>query len=315
VTWADLQLSGHIIFTAGTQGVDQLDLASGAVTSLFQPADPQTSWALAQTVAPDGRQMIVAYAPPPEQGQIQFGYTHLYRLAMNGPQALEPLIPAANSKEAYFDPTWSPDGKFVYYTRLVDSATLSETATYQIERLSFPGGQPEAVVDNAFWPRLSADGSALVYVTFDPLKPANQLYVASADGQNPRHIDLPAQFQAVDSPFFSLDGDFIYFSAISTYNPAQASWLDRLLGVQTAFADGSPADWWRVPAAGGPPQLVAEVLDTGMYGVPAPDGRHIAYISGSGLYVMNLDGRALTALVSIENIPGSIGSASVDWLP
>jgi Tol biopolymer transport system component len=115
---------------------------------------------------------------------------------------------------------------------------------------------------------------------------------------------------------FSPDSKNLIFSGITdgTLGPA-LSWLDRLLGVHAAYADGSPADWWTVPAAGGAPRQLTHVNDSSMYGVFSPDGQHVAYISASGLFVMKPDGTGITQLMSIAELQGSVGTATVNWLP
>src|SRR6185369_6586694 len=75
VTWADQHLTGKLIFTAGTEGVLQFDLATGNVTNLFAPPDPINSWVVAAAISANPPQQVIAYAPPPVGGDIQFGYT------------------------------------------------------------------------------------------------------------------------------------------------------------------------------------------------------------------------------------------------
>ena len=102
---------------------------------------------------------------------------------------------------------------------------------------------------------------------------------------------------------------------ISTTGFARRSWLDRVFGVEIALADGSPADWWRVPVAGGQPEQLTHIYDTSLYGVFSPDGQHIVYCSGSGLSVMNADGTGVTSLLTPDKIPGMVGVSTVNWIP
>ena len=162
---------------------------------------------------------------------------------------------------------------------------------------------------NAFWPRLSPDGSQLVYVSFDPNSNVNDLYVANSDGTHARLVLPSGTFQAVDAPLFSPDGSMIMFSAVARGPTPALSWLDQLLGVQIASAHNIPSDWWRVPVSGGKPEQLTHILDTGMYASFAPDAQHVAFVSASGLYVMEPDGKGLVQLLGF----GPIGT--VDWLP
>jgi hypothetical protein len=314
VTWADRHLTGKLIFTAGTEGVLQFDLATGTVTSLFAPSDPINSWVVASAVFSTPKQQVMAYAPPPLGGDIQFGYTTLYSLPPGGGPP-QPLFTQVQPKESYFDPTWSPDGRWLYYVHLTTPVTQTATSRFAIERLAYPGGQPSVVVQDAFWPRVSPDGQHLAFVHYDYQIGLQTLFVANPDGSQQRQIQLPAGFQSTDSPMFAPDNQTILFSGITVGPIAPSlSWLDRLLGVRAAYADGNPADWWSVPAAGGRPKQLTHINDSSMYGNFAPDGQHVAYISASGLFVMKPNGADIVLLLSTTDLPGSVGTATVDWI-
>jgi Tol biopolymer transport system component len=317
VTWGDLGLTGKIVITAGTQGVDQLDLTTGEVTAMFRTPNPGLSWVIGQSLSPDGRLMVMAYAPPPPAGKTQTGYTDLVIVPTDGSAEPQPLVERADPDEDFIWPAWSPDGEFVYFVHITPPEQNSYLSHFVIERLAYPDGQPEMIADNAIWPRLSSDGSKLTYVVFDPVSAAQSLYVSDPDGRDPRHIELPGSIISIDSPMFTPDGDWIMFSGITqglSGAPAP-SFLSRLLKPQPAFANGAPADWWRVPVSGGTPEKLTNILDLGMYGTFSPDGAHVAYSSYTGLFVMNLDGTNVVELLGIENIPGTIGQATINWLP
>jgi hypothetical protein len=315
ITWADRGLSGKLVFTAGTQGVLQLDLATGDQTILFAPPDAINSWVVAAARSPVADSLVIAYTPPPPAGGVQFGYASLFTLDLATGGEPQPLFNRVITKETFFDPTWSPDGHWLYYVHLTAPLTATASSRFAIERIEFPSGAPEVVVEDAFWPRLSSDGSQLAYVHYDQLNGANTLFVAAANGSQSRQIALPATFQSVDSPMFTPDGATIVFSGINGQGAAALSWLDRLMGVQTAYADGSPADWFSIPAAGGQPQQMTHINDTSMYGAFAPDGKQIAYISGSGVFLMNVDGSGILPLLSVNDLPGSVGTATMNWVP
>ena len=57
--------------------------------------------------------------------------------------------------------------------------------------MAYPGGQPEKLIDNAFWPRLSPDGSKMAYVSFVPSTNSNDLYIANVDGSDAKLV-MPA---------------------------------------------------------------------------------------------------------------------------
>jgi Tol biopolymer transport system component len=315
--WASLNLAGRIIFTRATEGVWQLDLETGAAEQLFQPPDKNTSWINSASVSPDGQQIVVAYAPPPQPGEVQFGYTDLYLMPADGSAAPTLFLARPDPRESYFNPIWSPDGRHIYFAHLdqiqVPGSNPPEfTFQYNVERAAYPDGQPELIAPNAFWPRLSEDGAQLVYISVDPQTFDNDLHVANADGTNARRFAELADFPAVDAPLFSPDGSAILFSAVSqsiAARPGELSWLEGMMGVKTASAHNVPSDWWRIPIGGGPPEQLTKIYDTGLYGDFAPDGRHMAFLSLRGLTVMTPDGQNLAGLSS----NGAYGT--VDWIP
>ena len=325
--WAGLGLSGRLQYTLGKLGVVSLDLATGARRTLFTP--PADAWLTSASTSPDGARLALAYAPPPPAGEAQLGYTGLYELPgdcaqrANGctPADLTSLVVRTDPHEAYFSPVWSLDGQFLYFAHFTPSQGDSNTPfKYTLERLALPDGPREVLVENAIWPALSPDGRQIVFVWFDPEDYSNDLHIANADGTDERVLVDPTLFEAVDAPFFSADGQSVIFSAVGNgagaaptpTAPPAAAWLDRLLGVGTAWAapelHNVPSDWWRVPVAGGAPERLTQIFDTGLYGDSAPDGSFLAFISASGVYVMKPDGADVTRLARES------GGSTVEWL-
>ena len=307
--WTRLKLGGHLIYIQGTRQLISLDLTSGQQTTLFDA--PDNAWISAASISKDGKQVVLAYAPPPKDpSQQQFGYTDIYTLPADGSSAPQVLLQRASDKEAFFNPVWSADGKYVYYSHLIPDPNNSQKYTnfkYDLERVAV-GGQPQKVLDSAFWPRLSPDGTKLAYVSFDPKNNANDLYLADIDGGNSKLVLPAGTFFAVDAPVFSPDSQTILFSAVGEPQKTQLSWFDQLTGVQIAEAHSVPSDWWRV-SIGGKPERVTNIADMGMYGDFSPDGKHVAFVSATGLFVMNPDGSNLVQL--FNNGP----SGTVNWTP
>lgn len=307
--WARLSLAGRLIFTQSNEGVWELDLATGARRPLFQPAQKEAAWVNAAAVSPDGQAILIAYAPPPPPGEIQFGYTDLYVMPADGSAPPQPFLTRARPRDSLFNPVWSPDGRHVYFAQLTWTQSTGKVQ-YTVERVGYPAGAREVVATNAYWPRLSADGQSLVYVTVDPDTLAGTLMIAAADGAQARALLDPDAFPAVDAPLFTPDGAAVVFSAVSGRGAARGEpWWERWGGVQVAEAHNVPSDWWQVPVDGGAPVQLTQVYDVGLYGDFAPDGRYLAFISQQGLHVMRPDGTSLITLAS----PGAFGT--VDWVP
>jgi Tol biopolymer transport system component len=307
--WASAKLSGHLIYVKVPRQIVQLDLATGVRTILFNA--PNNAFVSAAQVSPDGKWIVMAYAPP-EDPNLQSASTDLYVMPADGSTAPQVLLKRNTPKEDFFNPVWSADGKYVYYSHLmqdINGTSKYTNFTYDLERAAYPGGQPQKLIDNAFWPRLSPDGSKLAYVSFAPATNSNDLYLAQPDGSQPKLVMPAGAFPAVDAPLFAPDGKTITFSAVGRPQLPSLSWLDQLMGVQIAEAHNVPSDWWRVSIDGGKPEQLTHINGTGMYADFAPDGQHIAFASITGLFVMQPDGGNLIQL-SNEGLGGS-----VSWTP
>jgi Tol biopolymer transport system component len=325
--WADMGLTGRLVYSLGTQGVQQVDLETGEQRVLFTV--PKDGWLTAGSVSEADQRLALAYAPPPPEGSVQLGYTDVYLLPGDCAERaggctaadLTPVVERAEPNEAYFSPLWTTDGQTLYYAHFMPSqGTAGSSFKYTLERTRVPAGEPagarEHVADDAFWPALSPDGSQIAYVYSDPNDYSNHLYVAGADGSNPRQLTTPEMFEAVDAPIFSDDGAQVIFSAVgegpSSGGAAPLAWLDWLMGAQPAeaapLAHNVPSDWWEIPAAGGTPRRLTQVYDTGLFGDLSPDGRHIAYLSASGLYVIERDGSNRQLLLPIS------GFGTLEWI-
>jgi Tol biopolymer transport system component len=298
---ADFGLTGQFLFlTSSVEGqkLVKLDLVSGALTTLF--AAPNQSWMSDGAVSPDGRQIVVTYAPPPAADKGEFSPPGLYTMPLAGAGSLLPILEPDDRNEAYSTPAWSPDGRYLYYSHLVYSAADGYLPHYTIERWAYPGGQPQVLVKDGLWPSLSPDGSKLAYLSFNLDTQATTLSLADADGAHAVPVLAPDAFPIVDAHFFTPDGQQIIFSAVGEQPVSQGSDLEKWLGVGTARAHNLPSDWWRISVGGGQPERLTQIYSSGLYGAYAPDGSRIAFIDYSGLYLMNPDGSEIAQLLQIS---------------
>lgn len=307
VLWQELDLSGRLVFVEGAQRVTDLDLASGALRVLFQA--PFGGWVTSASLSPDGRSIALAYSEPPPTGEVA-SYTGIYILPADGLAGPTPLLLPPGPEEAYFGPAFAPDGAALYLVHLERSPDDPVQAYRQtLGRFRLGEGEVDPLVDDAFWPSVSPDGLHLAYVTIDPDDFTNTLFLAASDGETATPAVEPGFLPYVDSPVFSRDSAWLYLSAVGRGGIAQSNGLDRLLGVVPAGAHSLPSDWWRVPVQGGPPERLTDLSQSGLFGAFAPDGRHFAFLSSTGLYVMDPDGSNVTALLN------TWASGSLDWIP
>jgi Tol biopolymer transport system component len=318
ITWADLQLTGKLVYISATEGsndpilgINILNLVSGEIDQIF--TGPDISWIYYMSVSPDNRQLIMAYSSPPQNHDPIS--QELYTLPLDGSQPPQLFVAPPTQYDQYIQAEWSPDGKYIYYVHNnnQNQPIGQYYPIYEIYRMAYPNGQPEKIADQAFWPRLSEDGSRLVYISMDPTTGTNSIFMANADGSNAQRINITGDWipDIIDAPIFSPDGESIIFSALSPQQSSAPSWFDKLMGVQIAEAHSIPSDWFSVPLAGGDATRLTNLRTISLYASIAPDKRYIASYSGNGLFVMKPDGTDLTMLIpDMGGVPGM-----VSWIP
>lgn len=308
--WADLGLTGQLYYLAFINErptLLKLDLATGQEEVVFVP--PENAWLTDMAVSPDGEQIVMAYSPAPGGAGGQFGFTDLYLMPADGSQEPRPLLQREDPSETFFNVSW-PAADTIYYAHSAPAADDLGTVIYtsQVERLAYPSGQTEVLASQAAWPRASADGQQLAYVSEN-----NELVVARGDGSSPAVI-LPADsFSAVDAPLFAPDGQTLYFSAVVPTTTARAdrTVLDWLLGVRPTYAHSVPSDWYNLDLSGtgSQPVRLTNLAEIGLYGDFAPDGRYLAFISTSGVQIMRPDGSGLFRLRE------TAATGTISWRP
>ncbi len=316
VTWANLNLTGRLVYSrassdndASVVNVETLDLVTGEINKIFTV--PDDGGIYYSSVSPDGKQLVISYVPPtatnPARNQA------LYVLPMDGSAPPKLLVTPPTDYDQYIQVEWSPDGKYLYFVHNNYKTQPADQIypTYEIFRMAYPDGQPEQIVEHAFWPRISPDSSKFVYVSLDPVAGTSELFLANADGTNPQVVNMGSSqnIGIKDTPVFSPDGQSIIFSAPSPEQSYQPNWLDKLIGVQIVKAHSIPSDWWSVPVTGGKPKRLTQIQSTNLYGSIAPDRKHLVSFSMQGLFVMDLDGSNLTSLIPDP------GGSTVNWLP
>ncbi|MGZ9166452.1 MAG: TolB family protein, partial [Anaerolineales bacterium] len=326
VTWVNLNLTGRLVYSIGSVDKDNnyrieihiLDLRSGEDTTVY--TTPINAWIYYFSVSPDGTQLIMSFSPPPEEKPniIQA----LYRLPLDGSEPPELLFMPRAKEDQYLQVEWSPDGKYLYYTHVNYQIPDDPNRIYplfKIFRMAYPvrGEAPEErIAEGAYWPRLSRDSARLVYISVDPLSIKNKLTIADPDGGNAQEVVITGAYvpDIKDAPLFSPDGQSILFSGAVPVPPQsyQPNWLEKLMGIRVARANGGvPSDWWSVPVGGGEITRLTNLNSASLYGSVSPDNQYIASYSKGGIFVMKPDGSELTLLV--PNLDAFSGT--VNWIP
>jgi len=323
VTWDNLNLDGKLVYISSVQStnslifkVQALDLSDGTITTIFQA--PNGAWVDFVSVSPDNTQLVMAYMPPRDDPlSASPGQQALYTMPLDGSQGPRLLLQPPSNGDQYFQPVWSPDGTYVYFSHVDFNAPPKlqgqRYGYYEIYRMRYPDGGLEKLADQAYWPRLSGDGARLAYVRLSPLDGSNQLFVANPDGSGAYQVALSGLYvpPIIDAPFFTPDDQSVLYSAVVPTQSLKPNWIERVFGIRVASAHTVPSDWWSVPIGGGTPIQLTHIAAVGLYASLSPDRNYIASYSGNGLFLMKPDGTGLTMLV------GDTGglAGSVDWVP
>ncbi|HKY53536.1 MAG TPA: hypothetical protein VJM08_04480 [Anaerolineales bacterium] len=320
VTWSSLNLTGKLIYNMGAVENDiyivrilSLDLVTGEVNTIYKA--PPNAWIYYVSVSPDSKQLVMSFSPPP--GEDPEIVQALYVMPIDGSKPPQLLFKPPIREAQYTQAEWSPDGKYIYFTHVNYQFPMDPNRIYplyQTYRMPYPNGQPELIVKEAYWPRLSPDSGSLTYISIDPLSVKQQLMIANPDGSNAQEVALSGAYvpDIKDAPIFSPDGASILFSAAVPAQSRQPNWLERLTGVRMARANGNvPSDWWSVPTHGGSLTRLTQIQATGLYGSLSPDYKHLVSFGGAGIFVMNLDGSELTVLIPNPDL----FTGTVHWIP
>ena len=316
VAWADLNLTGKLIYLSSTKEndivtgtVQMIDLLTGDIATIL--SIPR-AWVYYASVSPDAQSIVMSYAPPAQPNSSPARI--LYIMPLDASHPPQPLFTPPTADDRYTQVEWSPDGRYIYFVHydLGFQNTGQLDPDYDIQRMGYPDGQIEKIAENAFWPRLSSDSSKLAYIFVDPDSRATELFVANVDGSSSLPVALagPASQEIIDAPIFSPDGQSILFSVPSPGQSYQPGFLERVMGIQVAKAHNVPSDWWSVPVTGGTPIQLTQLQTINLFAGISPDQKHIASLSGDGIFVMDPDGSNLTQLVSDPGVHGT-----VSWIP
>ena len=316
VTWSALNLTGSLVYISPPVsgdasyfiGIKKLDLISGEITPVFTTAGDD--WIFYVSVAPDAKQLVMSYIPHSDASASRALY--LIPLDRTAPPQL--LFPPPTPDDHYVQAEWSPDGRSIYYAHYNSNIRLPNGVDpiYNLFRISYPEGRTEKIADNAHWLRVSSDSTSIVYVSTNPDSGKNELYLANADGSNARRIALSGSVapEIIDAPIFSPDGQSVIFSAPPPPQAYRPNWFEALVGIRVAKAHNIPSDWWSVPVTGGMPTRLTQLQTINLFASISPDRKHIASLSGEGIFVMDQEGSNLTQLLFAPGVSGTVG-----WIP
>lgn len=224
------------------------------------------------------------------------------------------VLPAVGEDASFTEPVWSADGASLVYAaiRRVAGSALGETRN-QVERVPAAGGERTLLVADAFSPSVSRDGRQLAFLRAADPSPdaAVSLWIADADGRNPRVVLDDRRFSSLAFPRLAPAGDRLAFAGVGgPVGPTPRS-SGRLpaLAPRVASAHGLPWDLWEIRVDGSGLRRLTELAEDDPSLAWSPDGRWLAFQGGSGVYVIDVASAALYQLSE------TVGFGGIDWAP
>ncbi|HEX9990186.1 MAG TPA: hypothetical protein VGE45_17140 [Chloroflexia bacterium] len=252
--------------------------------------------------SPDGKQIAFTYSPPTAPNETPA--TEIWAIApgQSGPVQLVAHAPG----ESLYEPSWSPDGKYLYFTAesLEVNATMFDASgipvnTRRIDRVELQTGVRSEWMPLAQMPGTGTAGNRLAFLEYvppaadDPAATAKQRLVSTnLDGSDKKTLVDENAFQLMYAPGISPDGKWVTFAAINVPpTPIQSNNFDffKWLFFQpdVAYAHGLPWDVYAVSTAGGTPARLTTLDEDQPYPTWL-DNSTVAFMGITGLYKVSL---------------------------
>ncbi len=273
--------SGQIAIVSDASGVPQVWLMDidgnnrKQLTNIPEGAC-QPDW------SPDGQELAIVSPCPAKSTIYPAGRIYI----MNADGTNLHALPVAPNPEGDFDPKWSPNGKSIAYTSL--RSRKPQIFIYNFANKTNKNISNSDQVDTQ--PAWSRDGKMIAFVRGDLY---SRVFTMKADGSDQKEFTPPNEFNNF-SPFWSLDGDVIYFCQVGL-----AGGSVPLLSSLRLSERGSPNMIFHIPSN-------ASIGDIVSQPDLSPDGQWIVFErwsdkSNHEIYRMSINGIEATRLTDMKS--------------
>lgn len=300
---------GKFTFAPGDGSIWLQDPANGAPKPIISPT--AELFADAPQFSPDGEHVVYISSTLSAQGVAQ---NSVHIIDVDGKNDRAVAVPP-NAKTSFNWPTYSWDGKWIYYT--ASFPVPPNKVHSEIDRIPVTGGNAAKVIDDARSGGVSPDDKTIAFIRFNFDTFSGALWTADINGQNAKQLLSDDAFLMISSPQYSPDGKSILFSASGPPTkplPGATNWQEEqceplllCLISKPAFADGLPWDLWLVSADGLRFEQLTNVASDSPWPAWSGDGKQVAFFDTSGIYLVEL------ATKGISQISRNGGHGIFDW--
>lgn len=301
-------LAGKFVFAPGDGSIWLQDPADGRPRPLITPTPEM--FADAPNFSPDGKRIVYVRSTLTGQGAAQYA---IHTINVDGSDDRAIAIPP-DPKTAFNWPSYSADGKWIYYTASYPVPPNKQHS--EIQRIPVEGGAPVTLVTDARNADASPDGRYIAFLRFNFDTFSAGLWIADGDGQNARPLLGDDVFLMIAAPLFSPNGSEILFvasgpnmrplpgvsSRMPSCEPGLLCWFAK-----PALADGLPWDLWTVTSDGRRFTRLTKVGADSPWPAWSRDGRQIAFFDPSGQYLLDLPSKV------VSEISRNGGHGVFDW--
>lgn len=260
--------------------------------------------------SPDGKSVAFTYQPRTPSEDLP--RTEIRILSVDDTGAGARQVAAPGTDETLVKPTWSADGKRLFFSvDYLSQAALPPDATFEeyrrIDRLELGTGARQQWALGSQDPAVSGPGGGLFYFgDVAPKRPGDSIsqelvYVAdpgAPDNPTRRKILVEGhKYPEMYAPSMSPDGKWVVFSAVNEkgfFDPDHG-FLDWLLfKSRTAYAHDVPWELYLIPASGGEPAMLTTLNEDQPHAVWL-DSSTIAFLGANGIYRLNIDSGGKTS--------------------
>lgn len=288
-------LNGKFAYAMGDGSLMIREATAKEARMIFDPKDG--TYADFPTFSPDGKLIAFSSSAVKPDGSFQYD---IRVMNPDGTNARVLAVPE-NAKAIFVHPTWSPDGKEIYFTQ---SYAVPPAADHsEVDRVSATGGKYTRLLDDAREAEISPDGKKIAYYKLDSQTYASSLWVANLDNSGAKMIIDTQSFSALYGARFSPDSQTLLFTAsgapkkklpgVSLLQPREenscAIEILYACWVETASAHGLPWDLWLANLDGSKFTRLTEIGADSPSPAWSSDGKFIAFFDASGIYVVDRD--------------------------